>query len=236
MSFVKIIHNNRDENSFTARLFENILFPRWYANNDDFQEFVEILKTSSKLNQEIIRKNPKFENTKIGSWEFRDKLYFLDGMLFLELYDVDAYCKKNYGITINNSDKTELDCVIICKDEDNNEHLIVFEVKCYTDLVREEIERQHARLRTFMQNNLFYDFHHFALISHDNLINANKIFRGDYLKDIENGLYLVTWDNIKRYLIPPRFSEVDLKLHKSINRNNDGLTRRSLIDRERTSC
>jgi len=232
MDFSKVMHHNRDENSFTARLFEHILFPLWFKENKNkntsFEKFLNILRSSSEQNYNAIQN--KFPNTNIKPWINNDGLFFKDAMLFLEVFDLNHFCKTNNIETdIKESDKTEFDCVILCIDKNGKEHIIVFEVKCYTDLKDEEICRQNKILLTY-DKKLYDAFHHFALISHDNLTNAINIFDKEHFKKCENGLYIVTWDDFKEYLEPPRFSEVDLTLAREISINGSGPNVRHLVN------
>jgi len=141
MSFREAIHRNRDENSFTSRLFEYSLFRSFSENNSIFEKFTIMLKESSKKNRNKILQ--KFHSTSVKEWINNEEFEYIDGMLFVEVYDLYNYYKKNIGL-FNQSyrsekqlDKTEFDCVIICKDSREKEHLIVFEVKWMQNLLME---------------------------------------------------------------------------------------------------
>ncbi len=242
IDFSEVIHHNRDENSFTARLFEYILFPLWFKEKEScvtasFDKFINILQDSSERNYNVIQN--KYPDTNIKTWKYKDQLFFKDAMLFLEVLDINHYCKtyKIEKVNTEKSDRTEFDCVVLCEDKNRNEHIIVFEVKCYTDLKCEEICRQNKILIKY--DKILYDgFHHFALISYDNLHNAVKMFDGRHFMKcpnnhvIQNGLYIVTWDDFKKYMKPPRFSDTDVKLYKKVSRNGNGSSKRHLVNNE----
>lgn len=232
------LHWNRDENSFTARLFEGILFPKFKKSKEAFNEFLKLLEDKSNHNLYCIKN--KFPSTNITSWKNEKELSFKDGMLFLECVDMFSYIKHEF---INEKgkenlekiskylpdkipDKTEFDCVILCEDKDHREHLIVFEVKCYTDLNSKELNRQHNWLEIFKGTGLIHNYYHFGLIAYDNLKNAQGIFNCKNFKD--DNLFILTWEDFRQYVTESdgkRFYEkIDCELYKTIgiygNRGN----------------
>ncbi len=153
-------------------------------------------------------------------------------MIFLENFDIYAYCK-NHDIKIelneNNIDKTEFDFVIIAKTKDNQFIVIAFEVKCFTDLNYEEIKRQNKLLEIYKNAKLFSDYYHFALISYEN--NNN----GDIPKKTLDGKFhnyaIITWDDIKDFIDFSRIKkDIEFRsLFKTIQKNGLYKTNRKLI-------
>jgi hypothetical protein len=225
MKIEEILHRNRDENSFTARLFEGILFPNWKNNPKTFAGFIDLINNKSCENLSFIVNKGK--KTFIKKSNLPITLEYMDSRLFMEHVDICAALEKDY------EDKTEFDTFILSKDENNNIHAIIFEVKCYSDLNSEEIERQNKILYDYKEKKLFYEFHHFALISYDNLINQRVAFSKNI--DLFNGLYLVTWEDLKGFLfnVNERFSNADFILPKKISKNCElGPNRHLLKTRE----
>lgn len=236
MKFSEIIHYNRDENSFTARVFENYLIPLWSKTPETFQPFLKMLSLESEHNHDLIQK--RLKHTFINKFDQRVGT-FSDSMLFLEHFDIYGFCRKN-GIQIDidqdNIDKTEFDCVVVMEDEFNNEEILVFEVKCFTDLTIKEVERQNVLLQKYKAARLFNDFHHFAILSAEN-IQRGKVFNNKTDK-LENGLHVISWTGLVNYIdhfIPdpmfPRFiRDIEFnKLYKTITKSGQRKFRRKLI-------
>ena len=239
MRFSKIIHYNRHENSFTARVFESYLFPLWNNDFSAFDNFVEMLMLRSKANHDYL--SDKFGETGITYFEPDDKYTFVDGMLFLENMDIYGYCenhddKKKLDLSEDKVDKTEFDCVIVAKDKKGNEIALVFEVKCFSNLEKEEIIRQNKLFKEYQGAGLFSRFHHFALISCENLENG-RIFADKCFGKLIN-FYFITWDDffkyINQHMNDSNFSrfipEIEFKkLHKTITKKGEYKTERKLI-------
>ena len=219
----KIIHYNRDENSFTARLFEKLVIKFEDSENDKtFKSFTKTLSHACGLKD------------KEKECALLTELSYVDSMLFLENWDIYGYCK-NHDIAIdldeNNIDKTEFDFVIIGKTKDNKFILIAFEVKCFTDLKFKEIERQNKLLEIYKKANLFSDFFHFALISYENKKN------GDIPEETLNAKFhnysIITWDDIKDKFIDYTRIKKEIEfncLYKKIHIDGDKETKRKLIN------
>lgn len=236
MSFREVVHRNRDENSFTSRLFEYSLFRSFKESKSSFEKFINMLKESSNKNMNTII--GRFPDTNIKEWTENEELMYIDGMLFVEVYDVYNFYMKNRNQYNQDCqldkklDKTELDCVIICKDLSGKEHLIVFEVKCYTDLEEEEIGRQNEWLNELKKVGMFHKYHHFALISHDNLKNAKQIFNSMHFQKCKNDLYIVTWQDLwdNGFIPRERFFKQDMNLYKKISYEGEERTKRLLAE------
>jgi len=235
MAFSDIIHYNRDENSFTARLFEYTLFPMWASNPGTFIKFLNILIHASKQNRNQI--TDKYPHANIKAFHLPNPINFTfkEGMLFLEALDIYGYCKNNNISLSKSPDKTEFDCVIVCEETTNDsskkEHIIVFEVKCYTDLLASEIERQNDWLEEYKKAGLFNEYHHFALISKSNQNNARDTFNNPVnFSKCRNGLYIVNWGDFANYLTAPRFANgIDTNLYKNVSYTGVYTTPRTLI-------
>jgi len=184
--FSRIIHYNRDENSFTARLFESYLFPYWHNNKSEFNSFVQALKVANFKSQSIL--NNKFKRTDNQAYckSISNESYsFVDGMLFLENLDIYAYCKANdirVGLSPQNIDKTEFDCVIVAETKDGCEVLFVFEIKCFSNFKKDEIIRQIQILNHFKHAGLFKEFYHFSIISEENFSSSLSDFNKNCFK------------------------------------------------------
>ncbi|MEH7076952.1 hypothetical protein [Neobacillus drentensis] len=237
MDCSNFLHWNRDENSFTARLFEGILFPLFKQSDEAFQDFLNTLVEKSADNLKFIQ--GKFPDTNIIGWKKIEIPFFKDGMLFLECVDVYSYIKNEFINQVKNEDlfqdllpkewdnKTEFDCVILCEDKKHNKHLIVFEVKCYTDLKEKEINRQHDWLEKFKEIGLIDEYHHFGLISYSNLHNATGIFIRENFK---YGFSILSWEDLRLYLIESdRFHRPDVQLYKVLHKDGSHDTKRYLI-------
>ncbi|MBF0430775.1 MAG: hypothetical protein HQK83_05820 [Fibrobacteria bacterium] len=196
------------------------------------------MKKASKKNCERIK-----DNTHIKKWTPDSTLFFEDGMLFLESLDIAAYYEainEGFKNTLENRlfefkkkkdenikktpetlrvDKTEFDCVILCKNQQGEEELLVIEVKCYTDLDEEEIERQQVILKTLVDEKCIAQYHHFTLISYSNVINpkSNSIWAKERFKELDNDLHIVTWDDFAEYLCDDRMPIQCLHLSKHIH-------------------
>jgi hypothetical protein len=235
-----LLHWNRDENSFTARLFEGILFPKFKKSNDAFSEFLNVISLESARNFDCIKK--RFPDSNTTSLSKDKEFVFLDGMLFLECVDVYSYIKNEFSKGRESElsdkisrlfpngyiDKTEFDCVILCKDKEGKKLLIVFEVKCYSDLDSKEINRQHEWLEKFKEIGLFDDYYHFGLISYDNFKNAIKIFKSLNYERFS----ILTWEDFKQYVTESdRFSYQDLQLNNIVHKNGKRENKRYLLKR-----
>jgi hypothetical protein len=208
----EILHSNRDENSFTARLFEGILFPQFYRDPSSFKGFLEKVNGSSINNLAYLNKrfDTRFPETK----RLPDDLEFVDAMLFVECVDMFSAFEKGA------EDKTEFDCMIFGRSPDAQIHTIVIEVKAYSDLDPGEIERQRKHLES-LKNKLFDIFHHVVLISYDNLKNAGKKMFYPMINKPDH-IIILTWDNFRDIVFPSdRFTETDFTLYKTI-RKKDG--------------
>ena len=216
-NITEAIHYNRDENSFTARLFERMA-KRFESEPNYFREFIERIKDSTKCNYKI-------------TWQ---NLLYCDSMLFLENYDLYSYCINQIGEENTNLqnikvDKTEFDFVIVAKDGNKNDILIVFEVKCFSNLDKEEIERQNKWLEIYKNAKLFNNYYHIALISYENFN------RGSIIKQLGNinNFSIITWEDIKGFIEPNRIKdniEFD-KLYFKVKKNGERATKRHLINK-----
>jgi hypothetical protein len=219
----EIIHSNRDENSFTARLFEGILFPRFYENQIKFTKFLEFLNQSSEANIEHLNNQKKLD---LKTTNIPEDLRFIDAMLFVECVDLFSALGQPW------EDKTEFDCMIFGESKNKKLHAIVIEVKAYTDVNINEIERQRVRLKKLKKSELFYDYHHFVLMSYDNFKNAGSKVLTTIIEE-PNNVKVLTWEDFKEILITSnRFNKTDLKLFKTIRKNGKGKQLRYLIDNE----
>ena len=242
--FSKIIHFNRDENSFTARVFEALLLPLWANNPLSFSRFIDVLKQDSNRNELLITN--KFKKSGIKSFHSNDEIFYVDAMLFLENLDVHGFCKNNQqqiDLDENNIDKTEFDCVVVAEDKNGDEYAFIFEVKCFTDLKVAEIKRQNEIFEIYKKSNLFKDFYHFAIISNEN-INRASIFDKKELDDLTNGLFIIDWtcvfdyindftidSNINRFIKEIEFGS----LYKTVSYNGNYKNKRNLIDKNRST-
>ncbi len=238
------LYVNRDENSFTARLFEGILFPQWRESNEnEFNHFLKFLVKCTKKNKEIIKNNEKFSDSEITCWKNNDNINKFDsGMLFLELWDINyLWYSQNKELPgdisdeekklLEKPDKTELDSVILCKDKSSKQHLLVFEVKCYSNLDASEIKRQKKWMKLY--SKLFdFEFHHFVIIAYDYLNKATEIFNEKYLGKM-NDLFVLTWDDFfeKGYIKNEiSFPNNCFNLHNEIRKDHTTSKRRNLIN------
>ena len=241
------LYVNRDENSFTARLFEGILFPQWRDSKEEFNKFLDFLVKYTEKNEGIIKR--RFSDSEITGWNKKKCINKFDsGMLFLELWDINylwfsqkesmlseyenlAKEQKNIKDILDKPDKTELDAVILCKGKNVKQHLFVFEVKCYYDLNVKEIERQKKWMQLY--SKLFgFEFHHFVIVAFDYLNNAKKMFDKNNLGKMDD-LFVLTWDDFdeEKYLTNKHLFPKDcLKLHKKIKKNHTASKRRNLIN------
>lgn len=222
------LYVNRDENSFTARLFEGILFPKLRNSKKEFNAFLDFLVEYTKENKKTIKNNKKFSDSEITCWKNNDNINKFDsGMLFLELWDIyNLIDSSNTDIKPPKLDKTELDAVVLCKDKNNKQHLLVFEVKCYTDLKKDQIKKQKVWLE-YYSKSFNIKFHHFVIIAYDNLINAKSIFDKNHLGKM-NDLFVLTWDDFYEgeYLTDEcLFPKECLNLHKRIGKKDNGSIR-----------
>lgn len=235
-SIADAMNYNRDENSFTSRLFQGVLIPEWQQDNTKFLDFLNFLQKVSGSNASKL---------KIEGWNSDHTInitQFISCTLFFELWDLFHYCKsKGHGFPDGyKPDKTELDAVIVCSDSSGKNHLLVFEVKCYSDLTIEELKRQQKHIDEYSRV-LDFEYHHFVLISIDNLKNAKTIFLPEKStinkSKLHHPLYVITWDDIdkKGYLKGTLFDRRSLKLYKTISSDGRGKQPRALIDLKNSS-
>lgn len=204
---------NRDENSFTARLFEGILFPLFYKDNIEFEKFVKILNVANSRSREVILK--KTNENIVSDIPLPNDLNFKQGMLFVECVDLFSACGKG------SNDKTEFDVVIVAENSHAKSFVIVIEVKCYSNMQIEEIKRQQKLLTDLMKEYDFSDFFHIALISEDNLKNAKSVFKKDRAL-LNKDIFVISWqDLLVPYLIKntTRFKKVCFNRIKKINKS-----------------
>jgi hypothetical protein len=243
MKFSEIIHHNRDENSFTARVFESYLIPLWVKAPTTFQSFLRMLALDSEHNYAFLQKRLGQAHVKVID---EITANFSDSMLFLENLDIYGFCCNhniNLKIVPEKIDKTEFDCVVVAENESGNEDIFVFEVKCFTDLHVEEVKRQNQLLRKYQDAGLFNQFYHFAVLSTEN-IERGTVFKNPDLDELVNGIYVISWTGIMNYIdhfikTPtfPRFiNNIEFQsLCKSIGLNGISRTKRKLISDRKLS-
>jgi hypothetical protein len=73
----KALFYNRDENSFTARLFEGILFPKFYNRNDEFVDFIKTINNANKRCRDIIKQ--KAEENVVATFSIPIELNLREG-------------------------------------------------------------------------------------------------------------------------------------------------------------
>jgi hypothetical protein len=221
----EIIHYNRDENSFTARFFERLII-RFEKNKKDFNDFLAVIERAAAANNKDLLKNESLQPPSFGI------LYYEDSMPFLENIDLYGFCNSNdieTGLEMEDIDKTEFDFVITAIDDHGKSTIIVFEVKCFTDLVHEEIDRQNKLLVKYQIAGLYNKFYHIALISYENLV------RGQVLKQTFEGaknFSIISWEDVKEFIDYKRIKkEIEFSfLNKVIHLvDGKGKTRRTLI-------
>ena len=217
------IHHNRDENSFTARLFERLIL-KFENDNNFFNTFIKTIKDRANHNKSFINNltltPPDYGNLK-----------YIDGMPFMENIDLYSYCKNNnLNIDFKEEviDKTEFDYIIVAEDEKQQQIIIVFEVKCFSDLKNDEIIRQNNLLQKYQKAGLYNRFYHIALISHENLVNATVI-KIPYPNTLN--FSIVTWDDVKEYVDNTRIKrEIEFsKLHRTVSYDGKRSNQRKLI-------
>ena len=218
-----IIHYNRDENSFTARFFESLV-PKFLSDNSYFQSFVDCIFNNANRNKIELR------NESLGQFH-NVTLVYTDSMPFMENMDLYSFCKLNkIPVKLNkqNIDKTEFDYVITAVNDEGEDVFIVFEVKCFSDLDKKEIERQNKLLKIYQGAGLYHRFYHFALISEENFTNG-KVIRNKFM-DVDN-LGIITWGNVGPFINYKRFrKEIEFEgLHKTISRDGIGRNKRFLL-------
>jgi hypothetical protein len=215
------LHYNRDENSFTARFFER-LFPIFKSDKNIFHEFLKTVYKKSHSNAVEHKINIK----NIPDIQI---LKYSDSMLFLESHDFYSYYKKEW--VDYKSNRVEFDCVIVGNDSQNGKYLIVFEVKCFTDLKYLEIQKQNAILDYYKKLGIITDYAHLALISYENLIRGKNI---KYLFKDVNNFGVISWEDLKEYFDDDRIKfDVELtKLSKKVKMNGDYNTKRFLINKK----
>lgn len=218
----EILHCNRDENSFTARLFEGILFPQFHSDPSAFKGFLKKINESSIKNLEYL--NQRFESSFPESKMVPEDLEFVDAMLFVECVDMFSALGKGY------EDKTEFDCMIFGMTTDGKIYAIVIEIKAYADATGEEIRRQREHLEKLQELNLFDIYHHCILISYDNLLRARKSVFEEIINNL-SGNSILTWENFREYLShSTRFIKTDFTLFKTIGKEDGiGKTLRHLL-------
>ncbi|MCK9400944.1 MAG: hypothetical protein M0Q51_13260 [Bacteroidales bacterium] len=219
-----IIHYNRDENSFTARFFERLII-RFENNKEDFNKFLYLIEEAATANNKEVLKNKTLQPP-----SFRN-LQYEDSMPFLENVDLYSYCKRS-GIDIKidkeTIDKTEFDFVMTAVDDKKKSTIIVFEVKCFTDLKWSEINRQNDILKKYQAAGLYDNFYHIALISYENLVRG-KVPRQAF-PGVKN-FSIVTWEDVKSLIDFGRIrKEIEFSLMKKvIHLDGEGKTKRTLI-------
>jgi hypothetical protein len=231
MEIEKALFRNRDENSFTARLFEGYVFPECYNEKDTksktfFPDLIQRINNGIDRCGGIIKgKLECNELTEFQSSKIPIDLEFIDGMLFVECVDLFAALGKG------SEDKTEFDAIVVAKNNyDEKRILLVFEIKCFSDLQYEEIERQQDRLNELKKLYQDFDYFHVALISEDNLKNAKNIFLKfrDKITDkpIKN-LSIISWQDIlkdlpeNKYILQERIKLSSRSLPKEISKYGD---------------
>lgn len=232
--FAEIMHYNRDETSFIARIFENSLFPRWFREPESFKSFLDLLKRSSEANLEKVV--TRFPRTNIKSWDFDEELKFVDGMICLDNVDIFGYYMHHHrqyeDIIITEVDKTEFDAVIVAEDSRGREHVIVFNVSCYSEIEYGEIMRQNFWLEKFRKGGLYHSFHHFALAGYDCLDGLRCRFSSKRYKNCTNGIYLITFEDLKPEFPENRFKDIDFFLHNTVKHTGVYKVPRKLLKRE----
>jgi hypothetical protein len=214
---------NRDENSFTARLFEGSIFPACYRELDASQRifFPQFIQ---RINKGLQRCS---SYSKLLAANIPDSLEFKEGMLFVECIDLFAANQKACD------DKTEFDAIIAAYDEVNQKNvLLVFEVKCFSDLNCSEIIRQQKRLEeltTIFENlpdNQGFEYYHIALIAEDNLKHATKLYAqlsDAYSNKSINNFSIITWEDLlgdipeSDYLMRNRIKTISRSLSRTIS-------------------
>ena len=148
-------------------------------------------------------------------------------MPFLENIDLYSYCINKIGCKKKKIDKTEFDYVIVAKDKSEKEILIVFEVKCFTDLRHEEIMRQNKWLEYYKSFCLFHDYYHIALISYEN-IERGTVPKREFKTE---NFSIISWDDIEEFIDYKRIKkEIEFdKLKKTIHMDGTSETDRFLI-------
>lgn len=219
------IHFNRDENSFTARLFEH-LFHKFSNEEKIFDDFILNISKKTLSNKHLINEK------KLNAIEPELKLKYIDGMLFVENFDLYCFCKKhNLKTELNNEniDKTEFDCIIVAENESSESIAIVFEVKCFTDLKEDEVIRQNKLLESYKNANLFKEFYHLALISHENITRGKMIRKTNF--PTLNNFSIISWEDIKDYIPDSRFNKhIEFSsLSKKVTKHGSQVTKRTLI-------
>jgi hypothetical protein len=221
----EIIHYNRDENSFTSRFFERLII-KFENDQDYFQKFLAKISESYNVNKEI-RDNIHFKKIL-----FPD-LSYVDAMSFLENLDLYAYCKThNIKIDIDESnvDKTEFDFVITTKDNNEKEQMIVFEIKCFSNLEITEIVRQNELLLKY-KNKICSEFYHVAIISNENLERASIFTKyGNEFEKLHN-FTIISWGNLREYFKGNnRFKKIEFSgLYTTVSKDGTGKNKRYLI-------
>lgn len=219
-----VIHYNRDENSFTARFFERLII-RFEQKTEDFSNFLSCVEIAASNNKKILE-NETLQPPTFGILKYEDS------MPFLENVDMYSYCKmKGIEIEIDKDsiDKTEFDFVITAADDSNKSTIIVFEVKCFTDLKLSEIKRQNDILKKYEKAGLYDNFYHIALISYEN-IKHGVVPKQDFPE--AKNFSIVTWEDVRKFIDFKRIKK-DIEfslLFKVIHlQNGDGKTRRFMI-------
>jgi hypothetical protein len=218
------IHFNRDENSFTARLFERLIL-KFETDNNLFNSFLSSIEGAAIKNKQTLK------NDSLQPPSF-PQLSYKDSMPFLENLDLYSFCKNN-GLEIEISqdkvDKTEFDFVIIAEGELKDQVVIVFEVKCFTDLRQDEIVRQNNLLSKYCNAKLFPNFYHIALISNENIVRGR--ITKEAFPDVVN-FSIISWDDIKSFIDYKRIKkEIELsQLKKTVHLDGTSETKRCLIN------
>jgi hypothetical protein len=237
MKIEEALFRNRDENSFTARLFEGYVFPKCYDEKDKksktfFRDLIQRINNGTDRCEEFSKLKP----LNIPS----DDLEFIDGMLFVECIDLFA---ANKG---KSKDKTEFDAIIIAKNKnDEKKILLIFEIKCYSDLTCKEIKRQQARLNALEKLYQDFNYFHIALISEDNLTHAGMVYQkiGTAVTKIQiNNFAIISWKDIlgdftnggltdREYILQKRITPTSRLLPKKIPKkaNKTQLSQRILF-------
>jgi hypothetical protein len=214
MTIKEAIHRNRDENSFTSRLFEASLIPKISSSGEELKRFCETLNAASKRCKGIVDKQ---SNNKVVLLNIPKGIKYVDSMLFLEATDWYAA----YGKPAPN--RTEFDAVVIL--QDTSDYIgLVFEVKCFQSIDPEEIERQHDILEKMEgiiadHEEKEINFSHILLISEHLLTSERSIL--SQKTELNSTISIITWNDLKCFIPENRISQKDLENYKTIS--NDGI-------------
>jgi len=213
MDIEEILHRNRDENSFTSRLFESYIIPHLKENNENAKRFIISLKKGFKGCKDILDK--KGENC-AETINIPEDFEYIDSMLFVEAIDLFSALGKCA------EDKTEFDAMVVYRKE-TERFVLTFEVKCFQSLDEEELLRQKKRLeeltKIYEQENKKVSFIHIILIS-EHLLNSKTNFFRLTKRNNNLKIALITWRDIKAYIPQNRICDKDLSNYKTISKSN----------------